>query len=232
MLHEAYLLCTLPCCRPQTGYPGCGFVSGRHRAPTCSGWSGLQSGRCVPLPRCPEVMDGYGSVVPTQCAICTGEMPGLDDLCSVPLPGSVAAADLGTGRRFSWREITEDVAERIPGTEKPLLRAPAVKAGISRRGRSIGVLKRRQAVASDLPVCLVVPPGEVPGVIREREQRRVLLLSCGGVAAQFASMWLRMRWVIISRATRLHPPSSTTMSAYWREGWTNCSCMGFTVFRY
>ena len=38
--------------------------------------------------------------------------------------------------------------------------------------------------------------------------------------------------LIMSRATRLWPPSSTTMSAYFREGSTYCSCMGFTVVRY
>lgn len=45
-------------------------------------------------------------------------------------------------------------------------------------------------------------------------------------------MWARMRCMIISRATRLRPPSKTMMSANLRLGSTYCSCMGFTVVRY
>ena len=54
----------------------------------------------------------------------------------------------------------------------------------------------------------------------------------GPPSCQFSAMWLAMRCMIRSRATRLWPPSSTTMSAYFRVGSTNCSCMGFTVVRY
>lgn len=38
--------------------------------------------------------------------------------------------------------------------------------------------------------------------------------------------------MIISSATKFLPPSSTTRSAFFLLGSTNCSCMGLTVARY
>ena len=218
-----------------------------------TGWfthvCGLYCGRCSRYHR------GGAGIGPARCSADRADCPGTSAVPAQPVCGGcvpgLAAGVHGPdrGRRHHSGHDRADGQGVVPDHGES--GGPLPVEGVDSGGSGAGIDQLGKAHKEVAPRCVhrhfggggrCIPLcGGVRRAARRRSCARYQKEALCGIfrsakrlsnGCYSASMWFWMRCMIISRATRLWPPSSTTMSAYFREGSTYCSCMGFTVVRY